>query len=450
MVEVEKRGVPTVSFTAEGFVKDARRSASAFGLPALPLAVVPLPFTNQSPEVIRRMVASALEQVVAGLTMPPAPPPDLPGPRPAEEESLVFEGSDLLDCADRMNRFFLERGWGDGFPLVPPTRGKVEWLLTGTRRRPNETVAVLEPGFGVATVEKIAINAVMAGCRPEHLPILLTAVKCLADPRIYLRNKAMSTGPHAPLVLVNGPIARKVGLNSGVCALGPGAPSYANTVIGRALRLVMMNIGHTYPGVSDMDTIGSPTKYSLCVAENESASPWPPYSVEKGFPPDASTVTVHFVYGICELFDFQSRDPEGLCRVFATAVTNVAQVSTGHWLLGRRGDPRYGVTEKEHNFLFLCPEHADIFARHGWDRARIRRELYRLARVPFGLLMQNKEPEAMRASHPELEWLWDHPDLPLPVVEDPDCFEIAVVGGSAGRGAYFYGAGAPVTLAVEE
>jgi len=344
----------------------------------------------------------------------------------------------------------LARGWSDGFPLVAPTERAVAAMLAGTRRAPGDPVAILEPGFGIATVEKLAVNAVMAGCSPEHLPLLIAAVRCLAEPKMYLRNKAMSTGPHAPLVLVNGPQGRRAGLNAGMCALGPGAPSAANTVLGRAVRLTMMNVGHTYVGVSDMDTIGSPLKYSLCCAENERESPWEPYHVARGFAAEASTVTVHFVYGICELHDFQSTTPEALVEVFATAATNVAQLGTGLWLIGRRADPRYKTEEKEHNTLFICPEHAQIFAGAGWGRRQIQEALYRAARMPFRTLMLNKERKAMAVAHPELGWLHEHPALPLPVVEDPSCYDIAVVGGAAGRGAYFYGAGEPVTMPVDE
>jgi hypothetical protein len=333
---------------------------------------------------------------------------------------------------------------------VPPTERAVEAMLRGTQRSADEVVATLEPGFGLATVRALAVNAVMAGCAPGLMPLLVTAVRCLAEPKMYLRNKAMSTGPHAPLVLVNGPRGRTAGLNGGICALGPGAPSAANTALGRALRLTMMNVGHTYVGVSDMDTIGSPLKYSLCCAENEAQSPWEAYHVARGFPREATTVTVHFAYGMCELYDFRSTRPEDLVAVFATAATNVAQVGTGLWLLGRRADPRTKTAEKEHNTLFVCPEHAQVFAKAGWGRARIQEALYRAARVPFATMMLNKEPKAMAVAHPELGWMADHPDLPVPVVEDPECFDIAVVGGAAGRGAYFYGAGEPVTLAVDE
>jgi hypothetical protein len=448
MVELERRGVPTVIFTARTFVHDAERSAASFGLPGLPLAVVPLPFTNQLAEAIHRMAEGALEQIVAGLTRAVEAPAT--SERPAADGRLVYEGADALDAWEKMNADFLARSWGDGFPLVAPTPRAVDAMLAGTKRDPAEVIATLEPGFGLATVEKLAVNAVMAGCRPEHLPFLIAAVRCLAEPRMYIRNKAMSTGPHAPLVLVNGPRARQARLNAGMCALGPGAPSAANTVLGRAVRLTMMNVGHTVVGVSDMDTIGSPLKYSLCCAENEAESPWDPYHVARGYPREASTVTVEFVYGICELHDFRSTRPEDLVTVFATAATNVAQVGTALWLIGRRADPRYRTEEKEHNVLFICPEHAQLFARAGWGRAEIQAALYRAARLPFRTLMLNKEPKALRVAHLELAWLDDHPDLPLPVVEDPGCFDIAVVGGAAGRGAYFYGAGEPVTMPVED
>ena len=420
MVELERRGIPTVLFTAQTFVHDAHRSAASFGLAGLPLAVVPLPFTNQTPADIHGMAERAFDQIRAGLTRPVEAPKAVE--RPPLDERLRYDGDDLLDAWGRMQADFLVRGWADGFPLVP--------------------------GFGIATVEKLAINAVMAGCGPEHLPLLITAVRCLAEPKMYIRNKAMSTGPHAPLVLVNGPKGRAANLNAGMCALGPGAPSASNTVLGRAVRLTMMNVGHTYVGVSDMDTIGSPLKYSLCCAENEGESPWEPYHVTRGHAKDASTVTVHFVYGMCELHDFRSTTPEDLIHVFATAANNVAQVGTGLWLIGRRADPRSRTEEKEHNTLFVCPEHAQIFAKAGWGRREIQEALYRAARLPFRTMMLNKEPKAMQTAHPELAWLADHPDLPVPVVEEPTCFDIAVVGAAAGRGAYFYGAGEPVTMPV--
>ncbi|MFQ5872982.1 MAG: hypothetical protein ACE5JL_04180 [Dehalococcoidia bacterium] len=421
MVEFEKRGAPTVAWTAQAFVEDARRSAENFGVPSLTMATMPLPFTNQNPERVKAMV----------------------------DPLLTFEGDDQLDALETMNRQFLEWKWSDGLPLVPPTPDRVEGMLGGTGKAPQDVIATLEPGFGIATVEKIAVNAVMAGCRPEHMPVIVTAVQCISEPIINLRNKAMSTGPHAPLILVNGPVAGELSINSKVCALGPGSISYANTVIGRALRLIMMNVGLTYPGVSDMDTIGSPAKYSMCVAENEEDSPWQPYHVEQGYNPEDSTVTVHFVYGICELHDFQSWEAENLVHGFASAARNLDQVSTGHWLIGRRGDPRHKTEEKEHHFIIICPEHAQLLHQQGWDKKRIREEMFKRARVPFRELMMSKEPKGFQTAHPEMQWLWDSPDTFLPVVEDADCFVLAVVGAAAGRGAFFWGAGGPVTRPIE-
>src|SRR5262245_61418231 len=149
MIELEARGIPTVACTARGFVEDARTSAATFGLPELPLAVFPHPFTNQPPERIQAMIDEGIDAIVAGLTQPPAGALDVRPAATAEAEVLAFEGDDLLDCFDRMNREFLVRGWGDGFPLVPPTEERVERMLRGVRSPRDREVAVLEPGFGI-------------------------------------------------------------------------------------------------------------------------------------------------------------------------------------------------------------------------------------------------------------------------------------------------------------
>ncbi|MBI4611757.1 MAG: hypothetical protein HY726_22440 [Candidatus Rokubacteria bacterium] len=448
MVELEKAGVPTVSFTAEAFARDARRSAQAFGLPALPIAVVPLPFTNQTPDEIRRAVDGCIDRVIEALTTPPTLTVETPAAG-APAESLSVDGTDALDVLDRMTRLFLERGWSDGFPLVPPTPDGVERMLRGTRRARDEVVAVLEPGFGVATVEKIAINCVMAGCLPEHLPVLIAAVQAVAEPTFFLRIAAMSTGPHAPLILVNGPLARELGINSGRGALGPGSQNRANVVIGRALRLIYMNVGQAYPGVMDMDTIGSANKFSLCLAENEDANPWSPFHVERGYDRDTSAVTVITVYAQSDVFDFFNTTPEGILNTVASAAANIAVASTGRWLEGSWADPKTKVKILDRNLLLLCPEHAAIIAKHGWSKADVRDYLYRHATLPFRVLRSNREPSTLIAGRPDLQWLTQHPDLPLPLVELPECYEIAVVGGAAGRSMYFYGAHEAITKPIE-
>lgn len=449
LIEFEKAGVPTVGITAAHFVPDAHRSAENFGLPALALAVVPEPLTNQTPDEIRAVVGGSLEQILEGLTLVKAAPQVASTITFLPDTWLAFEGESELEALERMNDAFLRYAWSDGLPLFAPTEERLERMLKGTRRGAEEIVAVMEPGFGKATVAKIAANAVMAGCRPEFLPVVITAVECLTEPQINLRNKSMSTCPHAPFVWVNGPIRERIGLNSGTCALGPGSPSFANTVIGRAVRLCMMNIGHTYAGVADMDTIGSPTKYSMCVAENEERSPWAPYHVDAGFGRDEDVVSVAFNCGICELHDFTNHDPERLTDVFASAAMNVANISTGMWLVGRRADPRSGTQEKEHHVMLICPDHADQFKKHGWSKKSVQEAMYRKARVSFDKLLMAKEPKAFETSHPELRWLYDSPHTLLPVLEEPDCFEIVVLGGAAGRGALLYGGGQTQTKRIE-
>ncbi len=444
MVEMEKRGVPTVAWTAERFIHDAQASARAFGLSRIARAVMPAPATNEPADRIRQMAVDSIDQVIDGLTKPALPEAGMVAAKPSEV--LKFQAEDLLEAFEKMNTSFLDEGWSDGFPLMAPTPRAVEHMLSGTSFDREKVICLLEPAFGIATVEKIAINAVMAGCRAEHLPVVITAVQCLADPKMILRNMAVSTGPHAPLIIVNGPIAKELNINAKCCALGPGSASYANTVIGRSLRLIMMNVGHCYPGVLDMDTIGSPTKYSMCVAENEDDNPWQPFHVERGYDKDMSTVTVHFSYGLCDLEDFHSTTPEGLIERYATAPTYLGHLGAGLWLGGRRSDPRYHVDVKDHDLILLCPDHARIFANHGWDKDKIRQAIHEHALSPFRLL--HRDMKMVKAAHPELMWLKDHPDLMLPALETPDCYDIVVVGADVGRGLFFWGAGEPVTKPV--
>lgn len=195
-----------------------------------------------------------------------------------------------LDPHSAVNDRFDQRGWSDGLPIVPPTVGRVKEMLAAIDLAPETVLAELEPLQGVATVEKVAVNAVMAGCRPEHLPVVLAAVQAIADPVFNLRGVQTTDENVTPLLIVNGPAARTLALNSGYGALGPGWR--ANATIGRALRLIMQNLGGGWPGFVSFSGLGQPGRYTLCVAENEAQSPWPPLHVDLGHPADTNTVTV--------------------------------------------------------------------------------------------------------------------------------------------------------------
>ena len=443
MAELEKVGVPTVTFLDQEFLKDWRHSAPVYGFKDIPRVIMPRAFVGMQAEDIYTLVDAGFETLVKMLTQPmEQEAADENGARLAE--LITIEGEDRYVAEHvNMNRMFLDQAWGDGFPLWAPTRKRVDAMLSGTRRAPTEVVAVLPPGSGLATVEKIAINAVMAGCRPEHLPVLLAAVEAVSEPPFIMRNIAISTGPHAPLMVVNGPLVKKLGINTGRCALGPGAQSEVNTVLGRAIRLIYMNVAHAYPGIGDMDTLGSPAKYSMCLGENDDANPWEPYHVEKGFDRDTSAVTMSNSYALCEVHDLIGTTPQQITKSICSTACNQGIGSVGYWLKGWRYEH-----VKEKHLLLVCPSHAAVYKKFGWSKQDIRDYIFKHARIPFWRHMKNKPEVAVRTAHPEL---WSAPDALIPILETPDCFEIMVAGAMGGaRSTYSYGACEPVTRPVEQ
>ncbi|HEY3737911.1 MAG TPA: hypothetical protein VGL26_10755 [Jatrophihabitans sp.] len=454
LCELERRGIPAVGYTAQIFDEDARFSIETFGVPDACPVIVPECFSNKSVDQIEKMVDEALPTVIEYLTVDRTRLSDLPAFENMVLESapqLVFEGSDLLDAFDSMQAAFVRNRWSDGMPLIPPTTAKVERMIAASGREGDDVVGLFAPGFGIGTVRKIAANAVMAGCRPEAMPVIMAMMECILEPSIGLRTWAMSTGPQAPIVMVSGPIADEIGMNHGVCALGPGSVSEVNVAIGRALRLIMMNVGLSYPGISDMDTIGTPMKFSACVAENEERTPWDPWRVQQGFAIDDSTVTVNVPYGMTEFFDFQNSTPEGLIETWATLTSQACGTpSAGAWLIKKdapleEGYPFHG---KFSNLLLMAPDHAAVFAAAGWTPQDIKHAIHRETKIPFRKLMLNQAPDAFVASHPELLWLLDAPETLVTVNPSPDCFEFFVVGASAGRSQFCFGGTNSVTKKV--
>jgi hypothetical protein len=323
-----------------------------------------------------------------------------PGPAAATFE---FPGA-----VEEIDAHYQERGWTDGLPIVPPTEAAVRAMLAFTDRDPREVLGVLPPRQGEATVERVAINAVMAGCRPEYLPVLVAAVEALADPAFNLDSVQATTHPVAPLVVVNGPIAREIGLNAGYNAFGQGFR--ANVTIGRAVRLVLMNVGGGLPGSGDRSTQGSPAKLAYCVAENEAESPWEPLHVEHGHPRDASLVSVYGCEGPHNIQDHYSHTARGVLLTIAGAM---GQAGSNN-LLGR-GWP----------VLAFGPEHAATVAREGYDKRRVKAFLFEHARFPLGRL-----GDEYRRYQVERQHVPDTPDAMVPIVRAPDDLTIVVVGGA--------------------
>jgi hypothetical protein len=309
---------------------------------------------------------------------------------------------------EAVDAHYQDHGWTDGLPIIPPTEAAVAAFLRWTDRDPREVLGVLPPRQGEATVEKIAINAVMAGCKPEYFPVVLTAIEALADPVFNLDSVQATTHPVAPLILVNGPIARELGVNAGYNAFGQGFR--ANVTIGRAVRLVLMNIGGGLPGTGDRATQGSPAKIAYCVAENEAESPWEPLHVEAGWPADVSTVSAYGCEAPHNIQDHYSNTARGILLTVAGAM---GQAGSNN-LLGR-GFP----------ILAFGPEHAATVAKEGFTKQQVKDFLFEHARYPLAKL-----GEEYRQAQLKRHDVRDAPDTMVPIVRAADDLTVIVVGGA--------------------
>ena len=271
---------------------------------------------------------------------------------------------DLGALEDEVEALF-DRGWTDGLPVVPPTPARVLAMLDGTSRDPQDPVAVVPPDLAGCTVEKVAINAVMAGCTPEHLPVVLAAVEAVCSDAFNIHGLLATTMPMAPVLVVNGPIARAIGMNSGINALGQG--TRANVAIGRAVQLVIRNVGGGRPGEIDRAVLGSPAKIGFAFAEDEAGSPWEPLSVARGMDPGVSAVTVFPGEAPRIVVDQLSRDPRSLAASIAGCLQTV-------W------HPKLALAMDA--MLVVSPEHARVFADAGWTRQDLIAELDRLTQQP--------------------------------------------------------------------
>jgi hypothetical protein len=300
---------------------------------------------------------------------------------------------------------------------VPPTAARVAAAVAASGRARDELVAAVPPNFGRATVEKIAVNAVMAGCRPEYLPVVLAAVEAMCDERFCLLGVSGTTDAVAPLVIVNGPIRDALDINSGAGVFGPGWR--ANATIGRAVRLCWVNIGGARPGVISMSTFGGPGRYTYCIGENEEASPWEPLHVEHGFDRGDSTVAVLAAEAPQIVADTRSRNAPDLLATIARSVEVVA-----HHKATGLGDTA----------IVFSPEHVDTLAADGWSKARVRQVLWERLHKPVRELLPGRDGGEGLSD----EALAGFPEGPLsealvPKFQAPESLKLLVAGGPAGR-----------------
>ncbi len=340
----------------------------------------------------------------------------------------------MLDIADddpvAVQELYEAHGWGDGLPLVAPTPTRVDAMLTALGDvDPDEVLTTLPPRFGEVTRRILAVNAVLAGCRPEHLPVVLSAVRALARPEVNLRGVNATTHPVAPLLIVHGEIAVDAGYNAGLGAFGPG--NRANATTGRAVRLVLLHVAGAAPGPGDVSTQGGPAKYTYCVAENVEASPWGSYAIDAGVTAP-SAVTVHCGEAPHNVHDMESAAPEPILDKVASAMTT----------LGQNNAP---ISQGEY-FVALCPEHAATCADAGWSRGDVARYLFDHATMRVG--------DLRRAFH-SLAWApWQDAlgdDDRMSMTERIENIKVLVVGGPGKHSALIpsWGMTTSVTLPVE-
>ena len=422
---MEAAGIPAVVLGTDAFLSLARAQAAKLGLPHLSVALVAHPIGGIDPALVRAKADTIVGDVLAALTRDPLAPPRLTRAAGA----VVVDAPDDLDA---FQAWAMDARWSDGLPVLPPTVERVDRMLGARAAQRRDVLAALAPLDGAATLEAIAINAALAGAVPEHLPVVVAAVRALAEPRFNLNAIQTTTHPCTPLLIVNGPIAARLGISGGPNALGNG--HRANAVIGRAVRLVCQNVAGARPGLEDRATQGHPGKFSYCLAENEAASPWEPLHVERGFDAGASTVTVCGSEAPHNVNDHASTTPEAMLMTLAgTAATT----GSNNVYLG--GEP----------LVILGPEHAGTLALTGWSKADVKRRLWQRIRIRLDRF--SAENLARFATIDAAAFAGRPGDAEIPWCASPDDLMIVVAGGPGKHSALVptFGATRSVTVAIE-
>jgi hypothetical protein len=333
-----------------------------------------------------------------------------------------------------INRLYIERGWSDGLPIMPPTVDAVEEMLMYCDRPWNEPIAKIAPRYGEATPLRLATNAVMAGCKPEYFPVLMAAIEAMCEEPFNLYGCQATTHPVAPLVIVNGPIARELDINGSFNAFGPGRQ--ANATLGRAIRLALVNIGGAIPGLGDMSTMGSPSKYSFLVAENEAENPWEPLHVEQGFAADTTTVTVIGAEPPHNVNDHESISGEGILKTIAGTLA-----TTGN------NDVYYPTARP---LVIFGPEHAKTVAADGFSKADVKRYLYEHATLSLGKFSKENIERRFMKNFKET-YANASMDALVHLLGAPERLLVAVIGGPGKHSAVVptFGSTQPVTRALK-
>jgi hypothetical protein len=396
------------------FLTLGRAQLKALGSDA-PIAVIPHPFGTRTRDEVRAIAQTLVDEVVR-LALGGGDKNTIAKGGAGNKSDTRAASLIVPDDFSAFNEVCEQRSWSDGLPLVPPTAGRVDAMLAATRRAWDEIVAHIAPGFGAATVERVAINAVMAGCRPEYLPVLLAAIEAVADPAFNLQGIQATTNSAAPWIVVNGPLAATLGVNAGLNCLGQG--NRANATTGRALRLVLQNIGGALPGQMDRATHGQPGKYTFCCAENEAANPWAPLHVERGFKANDNVVTVVGAAGTLNM-NSHSKDAADLLR--AIALSLVHPTSNDYHFAGAP-------------WVILSPEHAEVLRSGGLSKDDVKRGIWEQSKMEAGRFARKDFDRAKHTREKELGEF--SANTPVPIARAPEEIGIIVAGGPGTHSVY--------------
>jgi hypothetical protein len=399
-VEMERRGIPTVTVFSTAFATAAQKQAAGRGMPDLPFVRIPHPMHTAKRTVVAERADAVLDTVVERLTKHDGVAGEAQGVD-------AFDGSNAVDDQE----MFFARGWTDGLPVVAPSAEKVAAMIAASGRNAADPVGSIPPRWRQATIEKIAINAVLAGCRPEYFPVVLAAVEALLENDVQLYSIQTATNTTAPFIIVNGPIANEIDINARGNVLGQGAR--ANATIGRAVQLVFRNIGGDIAGETDMSTHGQAGKFTGCIAEAEDDSPWTPFHVDAGFARGDSTVTVIGASGPQNIFTYGCETGQDILEHFIGATLGL-----GHNNIIFPTGPLFVVS----------PEHASTMARDGIGKKEIQQAVFERGRIPLSRFAK-RSVDGLR--HRRARWFAEvgDPDH-IGVADRPGDVSIVVAGGA--------------------
>jgi hypothetical protein len=414
-IGIEKLGKPVAFIVTKCFKSNARFLARSEGLEDLAVAPLILDYIPPTEEIEKLEIAEKVaDEVVGALTQWSPQPPEI---TPITEPSLAFSGQNYFAVQDEMERFFLNHGWSDGLPFVPPTEEAVDRMLEGASLPREHVVGKFPPSGVKATIEKIAVNAVMAGCLPQYMPVILAAVETIIDPLFDLIGVQCTSGQLAPFFVVSGKrLIDELNINNSFCTVGPGWK--ANATIGRALKLIMMNLGQTWPGINDMKAFGSPFRYISLIGENEAAysGAWEPLRVAEGFSEDQPTISV---------MPAMSWQPDLVLPTPPSVERIISHIS----LQAKVKYDRYALNCIYNNLVLISPTAFDAIRREGLSRKEIQKRLYEKIQLPGTEVFDGRESFFCGLPKSVIEEHRKHPSAPMPILLNPESLKICVAGG---------------------